>query len=116
MGSAARSLSSELLTSIIAHPRTRASTTEGALALHQLVLAASSSEPPTSVGLACCPVGAWRRHLMKQFHSTRDGRAQALRGPPVRPTWGCLEHRRAVVLLASIHRRALVTSFAFFWS
>src|SRR5271166_3559428 len=28
--------------------------------------AASSSEPPTSVGLACRPVGAWRRHLVKQ--------------------------------------------------
>jgi hypothetical protein len=31
---------------------------------HRLVLAASSSEPPTSVGLACRLVGAWRRHLV----------------------------------------------------
>ena len=29
--------------------------------------AASSSEPPTSMGLACRPVGAWRRHLVKQI-------------------------------------------------
>jgi hypothetical protein len=35
-----------------------------------LVPAASSSGPPTSVGLACRPVGAWRRHLVKQGHST----------------------------------------------
>jgi hypothetical protein len=28
------------------------------------------SEPPASVGLACRPVGAWRRHLMKQLDST----------------------------------------------
>jgi hypothetical protein len=28
---------------------------------------------PASVGLACRPVGAWRRHLMKQRHSTRGG-------------------------------------------
>ena len=33
--------------------------------------AASSSEPPTSVGLACRPVGAWRRHLVKRTRSTR---------------------------------------------
>jgi hypothetical protein len=32
-----------------------------------------SSEPPTSVGLACRPVGAWRRHLVKQNQSTRGG-------------------------------------------
>ena len=38
----------------------------GALARHQLVSAASSSEPPTSMGLACRPVGAWRRHLVRQ--------------------------------------------------
>src|SRR5271168_3652209 len=37
---------------------------------HRLVPAASSSEPPTSVGLACRPVGAWRRHLVKRGHST----------------------------------------------
>jgi hypothetical protein len=30
--------------------------------------AASSSEPPTSAGLACRPVRAWRRHLVKQIH------------------------------------------------
>jgi hypothetical protein len=34
---------------------------------HLLMQAASSSEPPTSVGLACRPVGACRRHLMKHF-------------------------------------------------
>ena len=34
---------------------------------------ASSSEPPASVGLACRPVGACRRHLMKQLDSMRDG-------------------------------------------
>ena len=41
---------------------------------HREVLAASSSEPPTSVGLACRPVGAWRRHLVKrlQFKSAQD--------------------------------------------
>lgn len=33
---------------------------------HRLVPTTSSSEPPTSVGLACRPVGAWRRHLVKQ--------------------------------------------------
>jgi hypothetical protein len=33
-------------------------------------LAASSSEPPTSVGLACRPVGACRRHLVKQIQGT----------------------------------------------
>src|SRR6476646_8615668 len=37
--------------------------------------AASSSEPPASVGLACRPVGAWRRHLVKQLDSTRGGPA-----------------------------------------
>ena len=42
----------------------------GALARHRLVSAASSSEPPTSVGLACRPVGAWRRHLVKQINYT----------------------------------------------
>ena len=30
--------------------------------------AAASSEPPASVGLACRPVGAWRRHLVKRIH------------------------------------------------
>ena len=39
----------------------------GALARHRSVSAASSSEPPASVGLACRPVGAWRRQLVKQF-------------------------------------------------
>ena len=34
---------------------------------HRSVLAASSSEPPRSVGLAHRPVGAWRRHLVKQL-------------------------------------------------
>ncbi len=33
---------------------------------HRSVSAASSSDPPTSVGLARRPVGAWRRRLMKQ--------------------------------------------------
>ena len=28
---------------------------------------------PASVGLACRPVGAWRRHLVKQLDSTRGG-------------------------------------------
>jgi hypothetical protein len=32
-----------------------------------------SSEPPAGVGLACRPVGAWRRHLVKQNQSTRGG-------------------------------------------
>jgi hypothetical protein len=47
----------------------RASGKGDALAEHRLVPAASSSEPPTSVGLACCLVGACRRHLVKQGHS-----------------------------------------------
>src|ERR1700677_3676641 len=47
---------------------------------HGLVLAASSSEPPASVGLACRLVGAWRRHLVKQTHYKADGRH--IRGPP----------------------------------
>jgi hypothetical protein len=38
---------------------------------HRLVPAASSSEPPTSVGLACRPVGASRRQLMKPLSCTR---------------------------------------------
>ena len=41
---------------------------------HRFVPAASSSEPPTSVGLACCPVGAWRRHLVKQRQCTDTNR------------------------------------------
>jgi hypothetical protein len=32
---------------------------------------------PASVGLACRPVGAWRRQLMKQLDSTRAARARA---------------------------------------
>lgn len=32
---------------------------------HRVMPAASSSGPPTSVGLACHQVGAWRRQLMK---------------------------------------------------
>ena len=40
---------------------------------HRLMLTASSSEPPASVGLACRPVGAWRRQLVKQLDSTRGG-------------------------------------------
>lgn len=36
------------------------------LARHRLVPAASSSEPPASVGLARRPVGAWRQRLVKQ--------------------------------------------------
>ena len=32
---------------------------------HRSVQTASSSEPPTSVGLACRQVGAWRRQLVK---------------------------------------------------
>jgi len=31
---------------------------------HLSMRTASSSEPPTSVGLACRPVGAWRRRLV----------------------------------------------------
>src|SRR5271166_1013505 len=42
----------------------------GALTQHRSVLAASSSEPPASMGLACRPVGAWRRHLVKQINYT----------------------------------------------
>ena len=42
----------------------------GALAWHRLVSAASSSEPPTSVGLAHRPVGAWRRQLVKRSNCT----------------------------------------------
>src|SRR6476661_3532507 len=32
-----------------------------------------SSEPPTSVALACRPVRAWRRQLVKQLDFTRGG-------------------------------------------
>src|SRR6476661_9001312 len=35
-----------------------------------MVRAASSSEPPMNVGLACRPVGAYRRHLVKRDHYT----------------------------------------------
>src|ERR1700730_12965466 len=52
-------------------PKGRASAAGGALADTRLVSAASSSEPPTSVGLACRPVGAWRRQLVKRIQSTR---------------------------------------------
>jgi len=45
----------------------------GALARHRSVSAASSSEPPASVGLACRPVGAWRRQLVKQLDSMGGG-------------------------------------------
>jgi hypothetical protein len=54
-----------------------ASLPRGALPSHRLVCGASSSEPPTSMGLACRPVGAWRRPLMKQLDSTRAARARA---------------------------------------
>ena len=50
-----------------------ASLPQGALPSHRLVCGASSSEPPTSMGLACRPVGAWRRPLMKQLDSN-EGR------------------------------------------
>ena len=40
---------------------------------HRSMPVASSSEPPTSVGLACRPVGAWRRQLVKQLDFTRGG-------------------------------------------
>ena len=44
---------------------------------HKLASAASSSEPPTSVGLACRPVGAWRRQLVKlvKFYEGPPGTA-----------------------------------------
>jgi hypothetical protein len=45
---------------------------------HRLVSAASSPEPPTSVGLACRPVGALRRHLMKQGQSSGENRLLGL--------------------------------------
>jgi hypothetical protein len=34
---------------------------------HRMVLAASSSEPALSVGLACRSVGAWRRQMRHHF-------------------------------------------------
>lgn len=40
----------------------------------RLEAVASSSEPPTSVGLACRPVGAWRRHLVKLTHANKANR------------------------------------------
>jgi hypothetical protein len=47
---------------------------------HRLVQAASSCEPPTSVGLACRPVGACRRHLVKRMNYTGFNRYEALSG------------------------------------
>jgi hypothetical protein len=44
----------------------------GALARTGWCQAASSSEPPTSVGLACRPVGAWRRHLVKRLQYNEE--------------------------------------------
>ena len=41
---------------------------------HRWCRAASSSEPPTSVGLACHRVGAWRRHLVKRLQFIRGHR------------------------------------------
>src|SRR6185312_6319173 len=51
----------------------------GCSSSHRLVCGASSSEPPTSVGLACHPVGACRRLLVKQLNSTRGGPAGDVR-------------------------------------
>ena len=45
---------------------------------YQRVRAASSSESPTSVGLACRPVGAWRRHLVKHLQVMRGHRWRVL--------------------------------------
>ena len=53
--------------------------------------AASSSEPPASVGLACRSVGAWRRHLVKRIHCKTDNR-QARQ--PFDLTGGVSHHRR----------------------
>ena len=51
-------------------PKSRASVREALLPGTGWRQAASSSEPPTSVGLACRPVGACRRHLVKHLDST----------------------------------------------
>lgn len=63
----------------------------GALAGHRLMLAASSSEPPAIVGLACRPVGAWRRHLVKLDSFTIGHRHGAASGagriPRTRSGW-----------------------------
>ena len=47
---------------------------------HRWCRAASSSEPPTSVGLACRPVGACRRHLVKRINYAGFNRFEALSG------------------------------------
>lgn len=46
---------------------------------YRLMRAASSSEPPASVGLACRPVGAWRRHLVKLVQRNPASRQSAER-------------------------------------
>jgi len=50
--------------------------------LHRLVETASSSEPPTSVGLACRPVGAWRRPSREatSFYERRPGHGRIFIG------------------------------------
>jgi hypothetical protein len=53
----------------------------GALARHRSVSATSSSGPPGSVGLACRPVGALRRHLMKHLQFMRGHRRRVRHCP-----------------------------------
>ncbi|MDT5317732.1 MAG: hypothetical protein QOD88_254 [Mycobacterium sp.] len=71
---------------------------------HRLVLAASSSAPPASVGLACRPVGAWRRHLVKQSHHTTDRRH--VRGPPTAAFQHSLNRWRGCTHLRTLDRPA----------
>ena len=61
--------------SVIAYPRL-ASIAEGALARTGWCWPLPSSEPPNERGVGVRPVGAWRRHLMKQPLILR-GRARA---------------------------------------
>ena len=51
---------------------------------HRSVRAASSSEPPASVGLACRPVGACRRHLVKRVQFMRGQRRLSVTAGPVK--------------------------------
>jgi hypothetical protein len=53
----------------------------GALASASWRPAASSSEPPTSVGLACRQVGAYRRHLVKRLQFMRGHRRRVRHCP-----------------------------------
>ena len=80
-----------LVVSVIARPSFGPPQREALLPGTGWCQAASSSEPPTSVGLACRPVGAWRRHLVKhlQFmrgHRRPSGDCRSLRPVNCRPS------------------------------